>query len=98
MLCNGIYTKHRIVESFEAIAISLAQQENFTELTVANENITVRIENVSNVLKKKTFTYSLLIFQVDLNAVATGRSIAASEGNGMAIQCAIMYCRRNIST
>ena len=43
-----IHSQHRIVQSFENIAISLAQQENFTELTVTNENITVRIENVSN--------------------------------------------------
>ena len=29
------------------IAITLAQQENFTELTVSNENISVNIRNVS---------------------------------------------------
>ena len=37
----------RIVQSFEVIAISLTQQENFTEFEVENENIAVRIENVS---------------------------------------------------
>lgn len=38
---------HRIVQAFEAVAVSLAQQENFTELEIKNENIAVRIETVS---------------------------------------------------
>ena len=51
-----MHTQHRIVQSFENIAISLAQQENFTEFTVTNENITVRIENVSNYNLHITYT------------------------------------------
>ena len=37
------------MESFEIIAVGLAQQENFTELTITNENIAVMIESVSEV-------------------------------------------------
>lgn len=54
---NCTYTQHRIVESFEIIAIGLAQQENFTELTITNENIAVMIESVSqnmNAYKRKS--------------------------------------------
>lgn len=36
----------RIVESFESITAELSQQENFTELTIMEENVAVRIERV----------------------------------------------------
>ena len=52
MACNYIFTTCRIVQSFEDIAISLVQQENFTELTVTNENIAVRIERVSKIKER----------------------------------------------
>ena len=37
---------YRIVEAFEQIASGLTQQENFTELTIEQENVAVRIELV----------------------------------------------------
>ena len=36
----------RIVEAFEQITSGLTQQENFTELTIEQENIALRIQRV----------------------------------------------------
>ena len=43
----------RIVQSFETVAITLAEQQNFTDFETESANIAVRIETVSRELNKE---------------------------------------------
>ena len=52
------------MESFEIIAISLAQQENFTALDIEEENIAVRIEQVSYDLVNHNVFMFMMMYSV----------------------------------
>ena len=87
------------MESFEIIAIRLAPQENFTELTIMNENIAVSIQSVS-IISVNSLQYTahcmharfhklittLVSLQVDRDDITAGISISVSEGEGVSLQ------------